>query len=183
MEKLADRLSWERGANGILVVIPARRDWTVLFFAAWLVGWTIGGKAAFHETFAANGQIQLFMLAWLVGWVFGECFATAAVLWALGGRTILRLDPTRLEIERNLFGVRLSSRSAATGEIRNLRFSPRIARGRWSKASEIRFESADKTLGFGSGISDAEAFALIDKMLEVYPFPKERAAEYLDLSR
>ena len=36
---------------------------------------------------------------------------------------------------------------------------------------------------FATGIADAEAFALIDKMIEIYPFPKERALEYLDLSR
>ena len=72
---------------------------------------------------------------------------------------------------------------ARTAEVRNLRFTQAVRKGRSYTASHISFESRDKTHSFGSGISDAEAFALIDKLLEVHPFSKERALEYLDLSR
>jgi hypothetical protein len=185
MEKLADRLSWERTANGIRAVIPARRDWTILFFTIWFAGWTFAGKTAFHHALLGSDQppIEWFSLIWLFGWAFAEVLVGCVIFWALGGKTVVRLDPAQLQIEWDLFGIRLASRSIATSRIRNLRFSPRIAMSRSSRASEIRFESAGKTLSFASGISDAEALALIDKMLEVYPFPKERALEYFDLSR
>lgn len=185
MEKLADRIRWERTANGIQVLIPARLDWKTLFFTAWLAMWTVAGKSVIHQFVngRAAGKSDSFTALWLVGWAAAECFVTAAILWALGGRTLLRLDPTTMSIEQQLFGARLVSRSFADTEVRNLRFTPAVTKGRSSVASRISFESADKTRSFGSGISDAEAFAIIDKMLEVYPFPKERALEYLDLSR
>ena len=185
MEKLADRISWERTAIGIQVLIPARLDWKVLFFAVWLVMWTLAGKSTIHQLLGefAAGKSDWFTSFWLIAWAAGECFVTAAIVWALGGRTLLRLDPATMTVEQRLFGARLISRSYPTAEVRNLRFTPAVSKGRSSVASRINFESGDKTRSFGTGLSDAEAFALIDKMLEVYPFPKDRALEYLDLSR
>jgi hypothetical protein len=184
MDKLADRLTWQRNATGIEVVIPARLSWRALFFAAWLAMWTLAGKSAFHRAFPTgnNSRIDPFDALWLVGWALGEAFVSATIIWALGGRTLVRLGPAQLEIERDIFGIRLNKRSFVTHEIRNLRFSPPTSRGRSSNPSHISFEFADKTIEFGSDISDAEALALIGKMLEVYAFPKERAFEYLDLS-
>ncbi|HTX76467.1 MAG TPA: hypothetical protein VMD29_09700 [Terracidiphilus sp.] len=185
MEKLAGRLNWERTANGIRVEIPARRDWTTAFFTIWLCGWTLAGKAALHQAFPkGNGSaVEWFSLLWLAGWAFGECFVTVAIIWALGGRTLVVLDPEALEIEHSLLSIHLNRRVTATSDVRNLRFMPATASGRSSRASNLSFESGDKTVRFATGISDAEALSLINKMLDVYPFPKERALEYLDLSR
>ena len=130
-----------------------------------------------------SGKTDWFLILWLAGWTGGEFFVSSAIIWALGGQTVLQLDPTVLQIEHSLFGIRLRSRSVSTTEVRNLRYTPASTKGRSSVASQIYFERGDKTLSFGSGISDAEAFALIDKMLTVYPFPKERALEYLESSR
>ena len=185
MEILADRLLWDRTANGIRVIVPAPRDWKILFFAVWLAGWTIGGRFAARQVVRsyAVGKIDWFTSLWLIGWAFGECFVASAILWAVGGQTLLRLDPATLQIEWSLFGVRLNTRTLSTADVRNLRYCPAVSKGRSSVASRISFESADRTISFAAGISDAEAFALLDKMLEVYTFPKERALEYLDLSR
>jgi hypothetical protein len=185
MDKLADRLRWEPTATGIQVLIPARRDWKILFFAVWLAMWTVAGNTTIRRLVSeiAAGKSDWFTALWLIAWAAGECFVSIAIVWALGGKTLLRLDPASMSIEHQLFGIRLRTRSFATAEVRNLRFTPAVAKGRSSVASRISFESGDKTRSFGTGLSDAEAFALIDKMLEIYPFPKERALEYLDLSR
>ncbi len=184
MDKLADRLRWEPTANGIQVSIPARLDWKILFFAVWLAMWTVAGNTTIRQFLneIAESKSDWFVALWLLGWAAGECFVTVAIVWALGGKTLLRLDPATMTIEHQLFGIRLISRSLATAEVRNLRFTQAVRKGRSYTASHISFESGDKTRTFGSGISDAEAFALIDKMLGVYPFRKERALEYLDLS-
>jgi hypothetical protein len=185
MDKLADRLRWEPTANGIQVLIPARLDWKILFFAVWIVMWTVGGIATIRQFLneIADNKSDSFLALWLIGWAAGECFVTATIIWAVGGKTLLRLDPATMTIEHQLFGIRFLVRSFATAEVRNLRLTQAVRKGRSYTASHISFESGDKTRSFASGISDAEAFALIDKMLKVYPFAKERALEYLDLSR
>jgi len=68
-------------------------------------------------------------------------------------------------------------------EVRNLRYVPGTSKGKSYMPGSIRFESGSKTWSFGSGMSDAEGLALIEQMLTVYAFPKDRALEYMDLSR
>ena len=180
MEILADRLTWEQTGLGIRVTIPPRRDWTVPFFLVWIVGWSIAGVNVFQKTFH-SADPQLFDMVWLIGWAFGEAFAAGSIVWALAGCTLLSLDPSRIEVSRLVAGIPITRWSYATSEVRNLRFQPTSGSGRSRTASAIKFEAADKTRSFAGGISDAEALALIDTMLEIYPFPKERAMEYMDL--
>lgn len=180
-EKLAGRLTWERTGEGIRIEIPARRDWTVLFFLVWLAGWSLAGRQVIVETFTKHNS-PAFNLLWLVGWAAGECLVTASIIWSLTGRTTFVLDPYKVQIIRRVMGIQLDKREFAPADIRNLRYMPAGNRGRRSYQSKISFEANDKTCSFGSGLEDLEAFALIDKMLEVYKFPKERALEYLDLS-
>jgi hypothetical protein len=120
---------------------------------------------------------------WLVFWAVAEVTVGGTIVWSVFGRIILTLDPANLNLRWRVAGIELRDRSFATSEIRNLRYRPLARGGRTRNLSAICFESGSKTYRFGSGIADTEAFALIDKMLDVYPFPKERALEYMDLSR
>ena len=185
MHTLADRVHWEPAGNGICLFIPSRKDWRLAFFGFWLAGWTAGGNAIIHQTVRkfASGSIDWFNCLWLVGWAFGECFVFAWIVWALGGKTMVLLDPATITIDNRLFGLLLRRRAASTAEVRNLRYTPRTQRGRSITESNISFESGYKTWSFGSGLSDAEALAVISKMLQIYEFPKERALECVDLSR
>ncbi len=184
LQRLAGRLKWDQTGSGIHVEIPARLNWTSLFLIVWLIGWTIGGRHVLSETFTPGSKSyhSLFNLLWLVAWAFGEVLVGATLIWSLTGRTTVDLDPSMLKIRRFALGVQIDRRSFPTSDVRNLRFSPPAQRGRNYAQSQIKSEVQDKTLGIGSGIDDAEAFALIDKMLEVYRFPKERALEYLAIS-
>jgi hypothetical protein len=185
LERLAGRLTWEQSGNGILVEIPARHGWVTLFFCVWLAGWSIAGRQVFLQTFTEGtlNSYRTFNLLWMFGWAAGECFVGAAIIWAVLGRITVVIDPSVLEITHRIAGFPVRSRSFPTSEVRNLRYVPSSGGGRSRRESAICFESADKTIRFGSGLADAEALALIDKMLGVYSFPKERALEYLDLSR
>jgi hypothetical protein len=180
LDKLAGRLTWEQTATGIRVEIPGWMGWRTLFFCAWLAFWTYGGWQALKSERAEHNS---FLLLWLFFWAGGELFVGGAILWSLFGRTDLTLDPANLNLTYFIAGFQFRGHSFPTDDIRNLRYQPFSRSGRSQNLSSIRFESNKKTCSFASGISDAEAFALIDKMLEVYPFPKERALEYLDLSR
>jgi len=180
MDTLAGKLRWERTANGIRVEIPGWMGWQTLFFCAWLALWTYGGWQAIKSYSATS---NLFLLVWLVFWTVGEVMVAGSIAWSLFGVVVLALDPSTFNLTYRFAGSDIRSRSFPTHDIRNLRYQPFSRSGRSQNLSSVRFESNEKTCSFASGISDAEAFALIDKMLEVYPFPKERALEYLDLSR
>jgi hypothetical protein len=181
LETLAGRLKWEHTGTGIRVEIPARLDWTTLFFVVWLAGWSVAGWHVILDALS-KPNVQPFNLLWLVGWAAGECFVIASVVWSLAGNTTLMLDSSTLEINRRIAGIQLDRRSFATTSVHNLRYIPAANRGRRSYGSQICFEADGKTRAFASKIEDAEAFALIDRLLDVYMFPKDRAMEYLDLS-
>lgn len=181
LETLAGRLKWEQTGQGIRVEIPARLDWTTLFFIAWLAMWSLAGWHIIMQTFTKH-DAPVFNMLWLVGWAAAECFVIASIIWSLAGHTTLILDAYVLEITRRIAGIQLDTRSFATSNVHNLRYMPAGNRGRRSYGSQICFEADCKTRKFASKVEDAEAFALIDRMLDVYNFPKDRALEYLDLS-
>jgi hypothetical protein len=178
MEKLRGKLSWERTANGIRVEIPGWMDWwRTLFLSGWLAFWTYAGTQAIGKDWESGSPFFLFWLTfWTVAWVY--TFGT--IVWSLFGRIILTLDPSLLNLTYTLAGTEVRQRSFSTHEIYDLRYRP-VAGTKYPGV--LCFESNEETRKFASCVSEAEAFALIDKMLEVYPIPKERALEYLDLSR
>jgi hypothetical protein len=178
LEKLVGRLTWERTGTGIQVEIPARLDWSVWFLVFWLPLWSMGGWHVMIEAFIKHDQ-SAFNLFWLMGWAVAECYVVAFIIWSLTGQTTLVLDPCQLEIIRRVIGIQIDKRTFSTADVRNLRYIPSENRGRRSSPSKISFESDDKTRNFASGLEDIEAFALIDKMLDVYKFPKDRVLEYI----
>ena len=180
-DRLAGRLTWERTVQGIRVEIPARLNWTIGFLFVWLVGWTAAG-GFFLQKISDPAMPWHFRLVWSAFWIVAEAFAVSSIVWSLSGRFTLALDSSSLEITRRAAGIKLSGQSYRTSDVHNLRFVPATGGGRTYTVSQIRFEANDKSHGFGSGIDDNEAAALIGKMLEIYPFPKDRALEYFDYS-
>ncbi len=181
LETLAGRLRWENTGSGIYVEIPARLDWTLAFFIIWLAGWSFGGWDVGLQTFSKPNP-PIFDLLWLAAWAVGECVVITSVVWSLGGRSFLALDPSSFQFTHRMCGNQLSRKTFATANVRNLRHVPASHRGRQSTGGKISFEADGKTHSFASRLKDAEAFALIDKMLDVYKFPKDRALEYMSTS-
>lgn len=180
-ETLAGRLKWENTGYGIRVEIPARMGWGVLFLTMWLAGWLFAGSIAIREVLNGNDPSK-FTLVWLAGWAIEAGVAAAALIWSIGGRTILTLAQGEMTIQRTVFGMEWDTRRFQTSHVMNVRY----VAGYYSKGHDgetyhhslIRFEADDKTRSFASGISGTEAFALIDKMLDVYEFPKNRALKH-----
>jgi hypothetical protein len=141
MDTLADRVRWEPTGNGIRISIPARKDWRLAFFSVWLVAWTYGGNQTVRQTLAkfSSGTIDWFACFWLMAWAFGECWVIAWIIWALGGQTTVSLDPTEITIYQQLFGFLLRRRTAHTGDVRNLRFSPSVRKGPFPYGEQHQF--------------------------------------------
>jgi hypothetical protein len=182
LETLAGRLKWERTIQGIRIEIPARLSWVALFLTGWLAFWLYAGARIIGKMLAGDDQSS-WALVWLVGWAAGACFAGCWLIWSVGGRTTLSLDPAEMRIQRRVFGIEWDTRSYRTSSVHNLRYipgymSPGAIDGGYVQSS-IKFEADDKTRSFATGVSDIEAFAMINRMLEVYNFPKDRALEYI----
>jgi hypothetical protein len=172
-ETLAGKLTWEPTGDGIRVEIPARRSWTILIHFLWLIVWCGVGWLAWtraHEGHHAATQIPLI---WIVGWAAGVVFMTASILWSLTGSTTLELNSYQLRIVRQMMGLQLGTRSYANVDVRNLRFIPNMIRGRSNLPSHISFEEKGKTRSFAWAVAETEAVALIDKMDQIYKFPRD----------
>jgi hypothetical protein len=185
--RLIGRISLDQGLNGTLLRIPSKKDWKILFIAAWLAFWLAAPFSlmlrAFHSL-AQPKSTDWFSLLWGVGWVFGIWFAVSSLVWSLGGIEFLRLTPSEFEFTRSLFGVVFKRRLTPTREVRNLRYMPaHSSSSRRYHLGCLCYEDNQGTVRVGAGIDDAEALAIIDQMLIVYPFPKkDKALEYMDLN-
>ncbi|MGD0940121.1 MAG: hypothetical protein ABR905_10445 [Terracidiphilus sp.] len=185
-EKLAGRLKLERTGMGIRIEIPSQAGWLAVFFGFWLAFWSATGwffAAMASTTKSPEAVPWSFAVAWALGWIV----ILSALILCLAGRTTLTLDESEMEIRRRILRMEWGSRRFATKDVLNLRYIPSLSLRGWegttyttyTSASQIRFEADGKTRRFALGISDIEAFALIDRMLEVYQFPRDRALEYI----
>jgi hypothetical protein len=163
------------------VEIPARKSWTILIFVLWIILWCGAGWLLISKTHNEqdHSHAQLF---WLVVGIVVAIRAITVVLWTLYGRTLLILDTNRLQIANRIFGIQLSMRSFANADVRGLRFVPSIMRARTSRPSGIWFLENNKLRQFAPAITETEALALTDKMLQVYKFPIDPAWEYRSAS-
>jgi hypothetical protein len=75
----------------------------VLFLGVWLAGWTAGGAFALWEMLR---NWEPFLLVWLCFWFVGEVAVGCFLAWNLCGRTEMTFEPSRLLVERVLFGWR-----------------------------------------------------------------------------
>jgi hypothetical protein len=186
LEKLNGRLMWERTPQGgIRVEIPARLDWAVV-----AMGFVVALWALLCMSLAPLGLLMRDAPG-IAAWFFTLCFlalACAALVllaWNFKGKTTLTLDPAEMKLVRHVMGVEWNTRVFQTREVRNLRYLPSSGYklGRTFIPSVFCFESGERTHAFASGATDIEAFALIDRMLGVHEFPRERAVDYIGVRR
>jgi hypothetical protein len=176
LETLAGRLKWERTGLGIRVVIPARLDWWIV--PAALFATAVIGVDCFY-LFNNLPDVGLSPLVWicivivLIGGVVFICW----FLWSVAGKTILAMDPFELKLEHQVIGIECDSRRFATYDVKCLRYIPPVYIYAFQTdtnpaTSKIQFQAKGKTIRFARGITEREACALFDRMMEIYKFPK-----------
>jgi hypothetical protein len=180
LETLAGRLKWERTGQGIRVEIPPcarimlmRMFWLIL----WCGAWGLFLYKVYHTNIDSN--IQLF------GLVLCAAVAVriiAAIFWSLAGKTTLILDGNQLQIANHIMGLKLNKQTYANADVRGLRFVPSTMRASTGRPGGIWFIENNKLRQFDLAITETEAMALIDKMLQVYKFPIDSAWEYRSTS-
>lgn len=134
---------------------------------------TTEGLVRFAWTCVVAGIAGIFIV---VGWL----------LWSLTGETAVTLNPAKMKIQRLVLGIEWDTRIFATCDVHNLRYIAPTSM--WYRnepdpnSSKIQFQENGKKRRFAGGITEKEACALIDRMLEVYKFPKESAVETIKVA-
>ena len=105
------------------------------------------------------------------------CIFVCWLLWGMTGKTILTIDPLELKLERRVIGIEWDTRRFATCDVKNLRYIPPTEI--WAfrtdtdpATSKLQFRAKGKTIRFARGITEKEAGALYDRMIEVYKIPQ-----------
>jgi len=181
LEPLAGRLKWERTPLGILVAIPSRRGAMSALYGPLIGIWLI--IAGIHYWSLVGGgtpsdesQSSLQGIA-IVGYVVGFLVILCWLMWAFTSETILHLDANEMRLQRRIIGIDLFTRSFQNSEVEQIRYvAPSHAATSKSitdpNTSKIQFVAKGVPQVFGQGISELEARALIERMLDVYTFPK-----------
>jgi hypothetical protein len=160
VEPSRPRSSVSEDLEGLRICIPAKWSWTILFFAAWLCGWTVGG---FTAGLSLLRHFNLFICFWMIGWAFGEVVVTYIVLFAIGGREVIRVNSETVTIRTEIFRLGLA-KGYLVREMRNLRFQAAAGVGKGRTASRIAFDYGAKTVTFGAEIDEPEATELIGRI-------------------
>lgn len=184
LETLAGRIRFERTRSGIHFEIPTRKDWTAILAVSVIEIWSIEGLSILLSRMGA-GPASAGQWTAMLGFFTVGLLSLIWLGWNFAGKSRLTLDPVEFKLVRQIFGIKLDTRLFRTVEVRNLRYLPcsefRIFKG--FIPGVFCFEADDKTHKFGSGVTDIEAFALLNEMLDVYEFPLERAVHYIGRRR
>lgn len=183
------RATMSESPDGLLITIPAKKNWfVILFMAFWLVGWFFGEVTAIqqiirghlpHGTNLKGGLpigVNLFLLVWLGGWTIGGAFALITWSWNFAGVEKVQLGHFTLTTKREVFGIG-PLKEFKLGNVANLR----INMG-WSNATQlmghfqmmnggtIAFDYGAKTFRFGVGLDEAEAEQIIARLSARHTF-------------
>ena len=180
LETLVGRLKWERTGDGIRVVIPACAR-IMLIHMFWLILWCCVWGLFLYRVHDKNID-SYFQLFWLVLCAAVSIQLIAAIFWSLAGKTTLILDRNQLQIASQIMGLQLDKQTYANADVRGLRFVPSMMRALTGRPGGIWFVENNKLRQLDLAISENEAMALIDKMLQIYKFPIDRAWEYRSTS-
>lgn len=192
--------------SSLTVIIPSPKNYvTLVILGFWLVGWTFGEVMAGGILIAGIIQLLskpseislgsmaglsgggLFMLVWLTLWTIGGAFAIYTFLWQLMGKEIVEVSYETIKIQRAVAGLGRKREYLAT-YIKDLRVSPLAADSNypfgWSRASNfyglsgglLAFDYGAKTFRFGSGVDEAEAKQILEKIVSRFPQFRARNA-------
>jgi hypothetical protein len=178
LETLAGRLKWERMGDGIRVELPVQFAWPNLLrnVGRWLSIWVLIFSPImlvdhFHGRPAQWGLVLL----------FAPLYAATGIWEIMARKTELTLNPREMSINQAFFQKDWSKRTYATLRLHHLLYCksrPEPTAERRAIENSVLCDVEFQTIGLFDGITEEEADALIAKMIEVYPFPKDLPAVY-----
>jgi hypothetical protein len=170
----------EDDGTTLTLTIPAKRNvFLIAFLGFWLCGWAFGEIAAPIAIFTAkkNAGASLFILFWLCIWTVGGFFAIYAWLSMIRGREIILISPTTLSIKRDVLGAGRTKNYDMT-KVTRLRFAPptynpfdfQRSIAFWGLGGGvIAFDYGYSTIRFGTGLDEAEAEHILQRVCGRFP--------------
>ena len=98
------------------------------------------------------------------------CALLGNVTWFFGGRYLIRISATQLQLSTTIFGIPIRQRVSLASEVRNLRFVPSIGL-RPRKPSKIAFDDANGKASIPADLDELESKAVLDLMQTFQLFP------------
>ena len=153
------RATIRQDIGGLVISIPARRNWIlILFLPAWLIGWSLGAVNLI-ETARRAGWGPQHLMAPI--WIGVGLWAIYYWLWNLVGKEIVTVAPTTLSVRREVLGLGRSKEFDLT-QINELRVQSffNLYRGYWESwwgGCPIAFDYGAKTYRFGASGSSSPA--------------------------
>ena len=179
-EKLEGRVMFEKTDDGLCIAVPVRRGPFAAVYGPLVAIWL--GLATFRYWRLLAGphpeDINFRLQTIAIGiYIVGFIYFAIWLAWTLTGQTVVVMKPPEVKIQTRVFGVDLASRTFLTHQINRMRFIPhsRVLTQPSvidPNSSYIRFEANNHRQKFAKGVSEEEARALIDKMLQIYEFPR-----------
>ena len=175
MEKpYAGKALVEDSFNQIIITIPAPKSIpAAIFLGIWLCAWAGGEVMAIGMGVFAGGVISGFMLVWLAGWTFGGFFAFRAFVWIVSGKEIITVGQGELTVKKkNLlfykpktYSLNDAKKFRVRDDAANLGYYGRQNNvGGLTNTGTIKFDYGMKTIKFGTGVDEAEASYLLQKL-------------------
>jgi hypothetical protein len=184
--------------EGLRIVIPARRRrFDILFVGAWLVAWLLSEAVLVTALIAglwamSRGMVEVpvggvvFYVFFLLVWTAVGLLSLAGWLWAVAGRDILTVTDRAVTLRRDVLGRGLT-RSFDTARLRALRVVPWWRYNPWVTVGgrrrvlwfrgPIALDCRDGTTRFASGVHEAEAYRIVDRIRERFGVPTDPAPE------
>lgn len=179
-EQLEGRLKWERSPTGMVVSIPVRRGPSTAGYALLVLIWLAIASVHYWHLLSSNRPDNADYTMELIAigiYVFGFLLFLGWLAWSVTGESVLILDSDELKIQKRALGIDVATRKFRTSDIRNIRFvRPRqfwaLRSDTDPSTSKIQFVTSTGFQSFAKGIAESEAAALIERMSEIYRFPR-----------
>jgi len=179
LEELEGRLSWEQKPDGMVVHIPSRRGSLFMLFGPVAGVWLMFAAARYSVAVGPNATPEEAQsaLIWLIISGFGVsfCIFLAWAAWAFTSESMLTLDEKTIKIQSRVLGIEVVTNSFPIAEAHAFRFIPPGGYSRSKniadpRTSKIQFKVGSKNYAFARGVTELEAFVLMERMQDFHTF-------------
>lgn len=171
MDYIGDRISVNRKANELSIVILSLRDKTKsALLLIWLMLWSLSAIVVISQYFTIeDANVKTTIIVWLGFWVYFEYKIIVAFLWRKNGAEKIRIHDGVLEYKRNIGGSKKPKeykldaiKSLRTLETKDTSFIDNINDSYWIIGGEkLTFDYYGADVKLGMQLNEQECQALL----------------------
>ena len=156
-----------------------RRGASTAGYAALILLWLTIASIHYWHLFSGphfDSPDEIYQLIAIAIYVVGFVIFLIWLAWTSTGETVVTVDPNQMVIQKRALGIEVASETYRTVDVHSFNFvRPKpfwaLRADTDPSSSRIRFTVSGKYHYFARGVSEAEAFALVERMVEVHRFP------------